>query len=147
MPDFVTTGTPVFPEPCPTPAVFTAESCRDAVRADAGEILMHGLGRIIQVDVTLKNICPGKRVAASIILTERNAQGEAEARGVKHVLIPAQEGTGCRDLTLRCIPFSLPEALSGDGQSLCKERSFGVQVLANYVDTDFACCEAGTATL
>ena len=91
---------------------------------------------------------PGKRVAASLILMESNEAGEKFPRGVKHILIPAQTGTACQDITLRCIPFSLPEALdpSGNTGTICNARNFSIQVIANYVDTDFTCCEE-TATV
>ena len=138
----------MIPEPCPTPTLFTAESCQDAVRVQSADTELLSLGRIVQADVTLKQVCPGKRVAASLILMESNEAGEKFPRGVKHILIPAQTGTACQDITLRCIPFSLPEALdpSGNTGTICNARNFSIQVIANYVDTDFTCCEE-TATV
>ena len=107
------------------------------------------LGRIVQMDVSLKAVCPGKRVAASIQLMERKPDGTELPRGVKHILVPAQEGEACQDLTLRCIQFSLPEALDASGKtgSICDLRNFSARVIANYVDTDFTCCDMQTATI
>ena len=110
---------------------------------------MQSLGRIVQLDVTVKAVCPGKRVAVSVILSETDEAGQTHPRGVRHLLIPAQEGEGCRDITLRCIPFSVPEALdpSGTPGSICNARHFQARAIANYVDTDFACCDVDTETL
>ena len=97
-------------------------------------------------DVTLKSVCPGKKVAVSIILSEIGSDGVTYPRGVKHILVPPQEGQNCQDISLRCIQFSVPEALNPDGTpgSICADRNFEAQVIANYVDTDFTCCEAET---
>ena len=96
--------------------------------------------------MTLKAVCPGKRVAASIMLMELSPDGAELPRGVKHILVPAQTGEECRDVSLKCIQFSLPEALdaSGNTGSICNSRQFAARVIANYVDTDFSCCEAQT---
>lgn len=139
----------LWPEPCPEPAAIVVPSCQDAVRAALPEVVPGGLGRIVQLDVVLKSVCPGKRLAVSVILGEVDASGVAAPRGVKHILVPAQTGEECQDVTIKCIQFSLPEALdpSGDGSSLCKARNLQAQVIANYVDTDFVCCEARCDTV
>ncbi len=56
-------GIVVNPEECPEPVEFTVDGCSDAVLMDMGEVELESLGRIIQADVTVKNVCPGKRVA------------------------------------------------------------------------------------
>ena len=142
-------GIEILPEPCPEPTEFTIPGCKDAVHISLEDAVLTGLGRIVQADVTLKAICPGKRVAASIQLMEVAPDGKELPRGVKHILVPAQEGTACQDITLKCIQFSLPEALdtTGNTGSICNSRQFTARVTANYVDTDFACCDAKTAIL
>ena len=113
------------------------------------DVELSSLGRIVQLDVTVKAVCPGKRVAVSVILTETAADGSQIPRGVKHLLIPAQTGDSCRDLMLNCIRFSVPEALDADGStaSICNTRTFRAQVIANYVDTEFVCCDPQTVTI
>lgn len=142
-------GGEIYPEPCPESTLFTIPSCQDALRIELPPVSLQSLGRIIQMDVTVKGVCPGKRVAVSVILTEMSESGEKSPRGVKHILIPAQEGEACQDITLRCISFSVPEALdvSGNTGSICNARQFGAQVIANYADTDFACCDAEAVIL
>ena len=142
-------GGEIVPEPCPEPTMITVPGCQDSLRTELPPVSLQSLGRIVQMDVTVKAVCPGKRVAVSVILTEMSEAGEKTPRGVKHILIPAQEGEACQDITLRCIQFSVPEALdaSGNTGSICNARQFEAQVIANYVDTDFACCDAEAAIL
>lgn len=142
-PALTAAGPVILPEPCPTATAFSVDGCQDAAQVTLPETELLSLGRIVQVDVVLKAICPGKRVAASIILMEQKEDGTKVPRGAKHILVPAQEGTACQDITLKCIPFSLPEALDpANPDSICNARNFSAQVIANYTDTDFTCCEA-----
>ena len=137
------------PEGCPKPTFFTIPECKDAVHVVADPTGIASLGRIVQLDVTLKAVCPGKRVAASIQLMEVSPDGTELPRGVKHILLPSQAGDSCQDVTLKCIQFSLPEALDATGKTgtICNSRQFAARVIANYVDTDFTCCEAQTQTV
>lgn len=129
--------------PCPAPGIFTIPGCQDALRIRLDDEELEALGRILQLDVTVKAVCPGKRLAVSVLLYEIDSSCAAHPRGVRHLLVPAQTGEGCRDVTLRCISFSVPEALdpSGNTGNLCNAREFRVQVISNYVDTDFLPCE------
>ena len=56
--------------PARLPVKLTVEGCQDSIVVDLGDTYLESLGRIVQLDVTLKRICPGKRVALAIILTE-----------------------------------------------------------------------------
>ena len=137
-------GGEIYPEPCPEPTEIQIPGCQDALHSVLPPVSLQSLGRIVQVDVTVKGVCPGKRLAVSIILSERDPEGIPQTRGVKHVLIPAQTGDACRDIILRCVQFSVPEILDsqGDPDSICKARQFEARVIANYVDSDFQCCNA-----
>ena len=142
-------GTEIVPNPCPEPLAFSVDGCADAAHVALNPVSLQGLGRIVRLDVTLKAVCPGKRVAASIMLMEVAPDGTELPRGVKHILVPAQTGDACRDIALNCIQFSLPEALdtAGEADSICNPRQFAARVIANYVDTDLTCCEAQTARI
>lgn len=126
----------IHPEPCPTPVDVTVEGCTDAVVVDAGEIALDSVGRILQVDVTVKDVCPDRRVSLAMILTEVDDKGEKETKGVKVLTIPAHQEMGCRDVLVRCVRFAVPE----DGANLCATRKFQVQTFAHYMDSDFVCC-------
>lgn len=137
-------GTVVIPENCPVPVDLAISGCEDTVEFDAGDLALESLGRILQLDVTLQNVCPNKRVALAVILTEVDDEDNEYQRGLKTVVIPAHDRDGCRDVTVRCIKFVLPEELnvSGVTDGICGERSFRARLIAHYIDNDFACCEA-----
>ena len=139
-------GEDVFPEPCPEPIDITIEGCDDALVFDAGDLVLSSLGRILQLDVTVRNVCPGKRVALAVLLTEVDDEDNEFQRGMKTLVIPAHSGSSCRDVTVRCIKFVLPEELdvAGSPNALCDDRNFRVRFLANYIDNDFECCPALT---
>lgn len=133
----------VLPEICPEPVDLTVDGCEDTLEFDAGDLGLESLGRIVQLSVTLQNVCPTRRVALAAILTEVDDQGVEYKRGMKTVLIPAHTGDTCRDVTVRCIKFVLPESLnvSGAANSICGARNFRARFVANYIDNDFECCD------
>ena len=136
-------GVVVQPESCPTPVDFSVGGCCDAIQIGAGDVSLGGLGRIIQLDVTIKHVCPGKRVALAAILTEVDSQGTEHQRGMKTMTIPAHHGPACRDVLVNCIHFVVPEDLDVSGcakQSICNRRKFQVRWIAHYIDTDYCCC-------
>ena len=135
-------GTTVITEPCPEPVDVYIDGCEDTVEVDAGDIGLDSLGRILKLDVTIRDVCPHKRVALAVILTEVDDKHNEYRRGLKTLVIPAHDREGCRDVTVRCVKFVLPEELdvSGDADSMCNRRNFKVRFLANYIDTGFDCC-------
>ena len=88
------------------------DSCEDAVILDAGSVMLSSLGRILQLDVTVKNVCPNKRVALAVILTEVDQNGMEYSRGMKTMTLPAHTSDSCRDVLVKCISFVLPEDLT-----------------------------------
>ena len=101
----------VNPEECPVPEDLTVTGCEDAVVVDMGEVSLESLGRIIQLDVTIKDVCPNKRVALAAILTEVDENGMEYQRGMKAMTIPAHTFPTCRDVLVKCIKFVVPEDL------------------------------------
>ena len=128
---------------------FRVDSCRDWTDVDLCASGMSGLGRIIRVDVTIRDVCPGKRVAAAVILTEEDGCGEELPRGMKTFTLPAHSGELCRDMRLKCIEFVVPEDLKPDCccAALCGTRRFRARVIANYIDTDYEQCCTQAAVL
>lgn len=142
-------GVVTAPESCPVPVELTVEGCQDSLVADLGDVYLQSLGRIVQLDVTVKNVCPYKRVALAVILTEVDPYGEEHQRGLKTLTIPAHNSKGCRDILVKCIKFILPEDLNvsvPDPKGMCSPRNLKVRVFAHNIDTDFRCCE-GIVTL
>ena len=138
----VNCGDVVIPEPCPVAVDVTMEGCTDEIEFDAGVVLLESLGRILKLDVTIPNVCPGRRLALAVILTEMDEEGNEYRRGMKTLVIPAHEGLGCLDVTVRCIRFVLPEELdvSGNPEGICNPRNFRARFIANYIDAGFTCC-------
>ncbi|MBQ8815020.1 MAG: VWA domain-containing protein [Lachnospiraceae bacterium] len=132
----------VIPEPCPVPMALTVEGCRDALVFTEGEVLLSSLGRIVEVDVTIRSVCPGKRVALALLLYEVTDEGLELSRGVKTMVIPAHDESSCRDVLVRCVKFVLPETLdtAGTPNAICDERNLHLKAIAHYIDTDFVCC-------
>lgn len=135
-------GDDVFPERCPTPVPISIDSCQDAVEFNGGDVHLESLGRILQLDVTIKNVCPNKRVALAVIITEVDVHGMEHKRGLKIITVPAHTKKNCSDVIVRCIKFVLPEDLdvSGSPNSICDKRNFKARFIANYIDNDFDCC-------
>lgn len=137
-------GIVVDPEPCPVPVELTIEGCNDSLVADLGDVYLESPGRIVQLDVTVKNVCPYKRVALAVILTEVDSYGEEHQRGMKTITIPAHDSSGCRDILVKCIKFVLPEDLNvsvPNPTGMCSPRNLKVRVFAHNIDADFRCCE------
>lgn len=140
----------VHPEPCPVPVNLTIEGCQDSVVIDLGDVSLESLGRILQLDVTVKNVCPGKRVALAVILTEVDANGVEYQRGMKAITIPAHNYSSCRDVLVKCIKFVLPEDLDVSGgapNAICNARNFKARVIAHNIDSDFQCCNSNITIL
>ncbi len=137
-------GIIVRPEPCPVPVNVEIGGCQDSVVYDLGDTYLESLGRILQVDVNIRNVCPNRRVAVGIVLTEIDDQGEEHQRGLKTLTVPAHQYPTCRDVLVKCIKFVLPEDLDVSGGSptaLCNSRNFKVRVIAHNIDSDFQCCD------
>ncbi len=132
-------GVDICEERCREPVEVTVNGCEDTVEFDAGDICMEGLGRIIQLDMTLRNICPNKRVALAVFLHETDENGEEQQRGMKIMTIPAHTRAACQDITIRCITFVLPEDVSPTGLP-CAARNFRARFIAHYIDNDYGFC-------
>lgn len=138
-------GGEVTPEPCPKPVDITIGGCQDFAVIDAGDVYLDSQGRILQLNVTIKNVCPGKRVALAVILTEVDDKGKEHPRGMKTFTIPAHNRPGCHDVQVKCIEFVLPEDLDVSGgrpKAMCNPRYFKARFIAHNIDTDFKCCKA-----
>lgn len=135
----------VCTEECPTPVDLTVTGCTDAVCVDLGDVYLESQGRIPQLGATIKHVCPGKRVALAVILTEVDGNGDEHQRGMKTLTVPAHDGPACRNVRVGCLKFVVPEDLDVSGNSpysLCNPRKFQARLIAHYMDTEFRCCDA-----
>ena len=140
---YVDCGVNIIAEACPEPREIAVGGCGDSVEFDAGDITMQSLGRIVQVSVRLRNVCPNRRVALAAILSETDDQGIEHKRGLKTMTVPAHTRSTCQDVTIRCIKFVLPEDLdvSGSSVGICDARALRARFIAHYIDHDFDCCD------
>lgn len=135
-------GIVVTPDECPTPIDFTVAGCSDSVVVDLGDVYLESQGRIIQMDVTLKDVCPGKRLALAAILSEVDEKGMEYQRGMKTMTIPAHRFPSCRDIQVKCIKFVVPEDQNVSSGAFCAPRKFKARFIVNSIDTDYRCCES-----
>lgn len=117
-------------------------ACGCAQTADAGEINLQTQGRIIQLQVTVRNVCPGKRVALGCILTEVDNAGNEYHRGTKAITIPAHHHPCPQDVCVRGIHFVAP-----DDAAACGRRNFRARFIAHHIDSDYQLCEGETTLL
>lgn len=130
-------------EHCPEPVDLAVDGCEDCVHFDAGDLGMESLGRIAKLDVRLRNVCPNKRVALAVLLSEVDQEGNEYKRGMKTMTVPAHTEECCRDVMVRNIKFVFPEDLdvSGSPCDICNTRNFKARFIAHYIDHDFDCCD------
>ena len=130
-------GVVTTPEGCPEPVEVTMDGCQDL-----GDTYLQSQGRILEVRATLHNVCPDKRVALAVLLSEVDEKGKEHPRGMKTVTVPVHHCPACRNVLVRGIRFILPEDLnvSGTPGKLCTPRNLRVRLFSHYVDYDFQCC-------
>ncbi|MGI5893940.1 MAG: vWA domain-containing protein [Candidatus Merdivicinus sp.] len=131
-------------EPCPLPEEIVMSGCQDILEYQLDNMSLMPSGRLLNLSIKLLHICPDRRVALGIVLSETDGNGEEHPRGFKAVTVPAHHAPGCRDVLVKCIPFVLPEDqnMVDRGDNFCKERRFFARVYANYLDFDDPCIHA-----
>ena len=118
------------------------EGCGGVVTVDAAELQLEPPGHILQLLVTLRGVCPNKRVGLAVWLAEQDGCGRRTACGMRTVTVPAQPGPGCRDV-VQGLQFGLPRRPDYTGAA-CAPRRLYVRMLANYLHADvWACCPCG----
>lgn len=135
-------ATPTRADTCPAPVGIAVTGCDDFVIFNAGDLALEDTGRILQLDVNLQNVCPNRRVALAVVLTELDGSGQSQPRGMKTYTIPAHVLPSCTDVLITCIRFILPD----DGMPLCADRTLQARFMAHYIDNNFTCCPGLTVT-
>ncbi len=131
----------IIVEECPDPIDITIAGCNEYVEYDLGDIYLDSTGRILDLSLNLKSICPNKRVALAVIITEKDESDIEYRRGMKIMTIPAHQHSTCRDIKVTGIRFILPDdiSLAELDDTLCEERRFVIRTMSHYVDSGFVC--------
>ena len=87
-------------------------------------------GRVLNVTATLRNVCPGRRSAVGLTLSEVDEKGTEHARGFRAISVPAHHGSCSRDIQLDAVRFVLPEEMS-----LQSRRHFICRMDHHYLDS------------
>lgn len=87
------------------------------------------MGRVLDVNCTLQNVCPGRRSALGMTLMELDDNGAEHARGFQAINVPAHHGRCNQDITLDTVRFILPE-----DQHMQQRRHFVVRTQHHYLD-------------
>ncbi len=115
---------------------FTVSGCNDMVEFDAGDVAMLQDGKLLSVDVTLKSVCPGKRVALATLLSELDSTGAEQRRGMRCMTVSAQTGDQPCDIAVRGIRFVLPADISLSSGNV---RRLRLRFICHYIDSDINC--------
>lgn len=109
------------------------DRCSDAMNCELEELDLQDHGRLLEVSVRLKNVCPGKRTALGISLHEIDERGGEAARGMRTLTVPAHGEACSRDIVVTGVRFVLPGDLCTSGNG---ERRLIARATAHYVDMD-----------
>lgn len=115
---------------------FTVSGYSDTAQLDAGSITVMHDGRLVCIDVTLKNVCPKKRVALAALLTELDAAGTEQRRGLRCMTVPGHGEDAPTDILVQGIRFVLPEDIAPTSGG---SRRLRVRFTCHYIDSDTSC--------
>lgn len=122
-------------DPCPEPQEIEFEGCQDYLAYDLGDYVIDNVGRILELSLTIKNVCPNKKVAVAILLNEIDRYGVEHKKAIKIISIPAHTNSRCKDIKLTNIKLVLPE----EDNNMCGTKKFAVRALINYIDNNPIC--------
>ena len=86
-------------------------------------------GRVLDVNATLLNVCPGRRSALGLTLTELDGSGAEHPCGFQAVTVPAHHGRCNQDVAVDTVRFILPE-----NECAQQRRHFIVRTQHHYLD-------------
>lgn len=113
-------------------------SCEDAKVKSMPDMELEGTGRVMDVTMTLRNVCPCRHVSVGYLVTEVDAQNNEYSRGFKSFTVEPHYNSRCCDVDVATTRFILPDDVRVDGgDSLCEgTRHFIVRCEAHYADTN-----------
>ena len=119
--------------------VISIGGCSDTVSCSLVEIQPESQGRIVEIGVRVRRVCPGKRVALGLLLHELDENDVEHVRGMKAMTLPAHRESSCCDIVVEGVRFVLPEDVSLSTGGACGERRFRVRTHVHYMDANGSC--------
>jgi len=119
--------------------VISIGGCSDTVSCSMANVQPEAQGRMVEIGVRVRRVCPGKRVALGILLNELDESDAEHMRGMKSMTLPAHHEASCRDIIVESVRFVLPEDVSLSSGGSCGERRFRVHTHVHYMDAADAC--------
>lgn len=110
------------------------ESCEGSKSIDVTTSCQNdeNTGRILDVCMTLRNVCPGRRSALGVTVVEADEKGREYPRGFRTVSIPAHNAGCYRDVEVPAQRFILPEEMSLSGNG--RRRHFIIRTVHHYLE-------------
>lgn len=117
--------------------VVSIDGCSNSVACSIVNACPDEQGRMIEIGVRVRRVCPGKRTALGILLHELDENDAEYLRGMKTMTLPAHNEQSPRDIVVEGVRFVLPEdvSLAEEGGN----RRFRVRTHVHYMDAEDVC--------
>lgn len=109
------------------------EKCDDVKFCDLGKVEIDKTGKILFLSVTVKDVCPNKKAALGIMLSEVDKFGCKYPRGFKTCVVYNYNPKISMDIKVSEICFVLPDSVS---VGIFGKRHFVANVVVNYLDVN-----------
>ena len=115
------------------------EPCESVKSVRVSQSLPDSEGRMLDVTLTVQNVCPGRRVFIGLSAHEVMEGGAEELRGFRALSLPAHHDGSAHAVDAPPIRFILPEEENVDSRA-GRPRHFVLRAYAHYADQ--AGCES-----
>lgn len=111
-------------------------NCEEVKQTNLAAIEPERSGKILLVDMTLRNVCPCRRVVVGYHVSELDNAGNEQSRGFKTVTVAPHYNSRATDVQVPRVRFLLPEdANTEEGCRSDGTRHFIVRSEAHYADS------------
>lgn len=119
--------------------VISIDGCSNSVACSIVNARPDDQGRMIEIGVRVRRVCPGKRTALGILLHELDENDAEYLRGMKTMTLPAHNEQSPRDIVVDGIRFVLPEDVSLASEGSGGVRRLRIRTHVHYMDADDSC--------
>ena len=119
--------------------VISIGGCSDTASCSVVDVRPESQGRMVEIAVRVRSVCPGKRTALGVLLHELDENDVEHVRGMKSMTLPAHQEQYCCDIIVEGLRFILPEDVSLSADGGCGERRFRVRTHVHYMDVADSC--------